>query len=87
MRQDRRCPHQRGAAGGEHWIDIGFGRNIVRTAKEIEEIADRTWRSCDRRPKRCRHAGYATRVLRQRGALEEAAKELGEPLNPDEVKQ
>jgi hypothetical protein len=74
--------------GGEDWINISYGRNIVRTAKEIEEVADRTRAELESGGEPVEVSLSVPRVYFDSGtALEEAAKELGEPLNPDEVKQ
>jgi hypothetical protein len=74
--------------GGEDWINVSYGRNIVRTAKEIEAAADRTMAELQNGGPAVEVSLSVPRVYFDSGtALEEAAKELGEPLNPDEVKQ
>jgi hypothetical protein len=75
-------------AGSEHWIDVSFGRSIVRTADEIEKLAD-TY------VEELRQSGPSVAVTLDMlhvyfdsgSALIEAARELNEPLNADEVKQ
>ena len=61
---------------------------IFTAAKEIEEVADRTRAELESSGEPVEVSLSVPRVYFDSGAaLEEAAKELGEPLNPDEVKQ
>jgi hypothetical protein len=74
--------------GSEHWIDTSFGRSIVRTAEQIEEIANKQIDELRQSGSTVAVSLNVLHVYFDSGtALEEAAKELGEPLNSDEVKQ
>jgi hypothetical protein len=75
-------------AGSEHWIDVSFGRSIVRTAEEIEKIADTHVEELRQSGPTVAVALSVLHIFFDSGsALEEAARELEEPLNADEVKQ
>jgi hypothetical protein len=74
----------------EDWINVSFGRSIVRSAAQIEEIVERYSKELQEKEKGST-VEVALDILQTSfdsgAALEEAAKELDEPLNSDEVKQ
>ncbi|MFZ1101288.1 MAG: DUF499 domain-containing protein [Hyphomicrobiaceae bacterium] len=75
-------------AGSEHWIDVSAGRSIVRTADQVEELTNKYVEELRQNGPNVAVTLTMLHVYFDSGsALEEAARELSEPLNADEVKQ
>jgi hypothetical protein len=71
----------------EKWINLGFGQDLLRTADEIEALATELAGKLGKDPQPDLDLNISWFRFATGQALTEAAKELGETLRPDEMKQ
>ncbi|MCM8594871.1 DUF499 domain-containing protein [Accumulibacter sp.] len=71
----------------EDWINLSFGRNLAKPAEDIEKLATELAGRLGQDPQPDLDLNISRLMFATGQALIEAAKELGETLRPDEVKQ